>query len=430
MSHSTSSATSGTEGLTISVCGLGYVGLPLALAFARKVRVVAYDVKADRIEALQAHADPAFADSRLDDADIEFTSNPAMLAQANFHIIAAPTPVRPDHTPDLAPLFSAIRAVGSHMKRGDTVVIESTVHPGCTERECLPIIEEASGLKADTDFSLAYSPERINPGDGLHTLATVTKVVAARTPSALERVAGVYSLVAEAGVYRAGSIMEAEAAKIIENTQRDVNIALMNEFAMIMGRLGVDTRSVIRAASTKWNFTPFTPGLVGGHCIGVDPYYLIAEARRLGCEAKVMEAAREVNESVGAHVARQVIKMLLAGRGHVSGLRALILGMAYKADVADVRGSQVPGMVAELKSFGLTDIDVVDPVASKRSSAELYGFEPQDAPDGLYDAVVIATPHSRFADPELVRRHAVAGAPVADIYGILADTANLNIWRL
>lgn len=409
--------------IVISVCGLGYVGLPLALAFARKVSVVGYDISPERIAALQACPEVV-------NAGLEVTSDPSRLSSASFHIVAVPTPVHPDLTPDLAPLFSAIRTVGRHLKKGDTVVIESTVHPGCTERECLPILERESGLTADSDFSMAYSPERINPGDSEHTLATVTKVVAARTPEALARVASVYELVAKAGVYRAGSIMEAEAAKILENTQRDVNIALVNEFALVMDSLGVDTRAVVRAASTKWNFMPFTPGLVGGHCIGVDPYYLIAEARRLGCPTRVMEAAREVNESMGPHVARHVVKMLLASRGSLSGLRVLILGLAFKADVADVRNSRVPSIMSELRSFGLEDIDVVDPLASKSDSVRLYGFAPLDSPAGVYDAAIIAAPHSCFARSAGLRPHLAPSAPVADVYGVIADPEGLNIWRL
>lgn len=413
-----------SEQLSISVSGLGYVGLPLALAFARKVPVVGYDVSAERVAALKGRY--AAAEKPV----IEFTSDPSRLSSANFHIVAVPTPVHPDRSPDLAPLFSAVRTVGRHLKRGDTVVVESTVHPGCTERECLPILEGESGLKVDTDFALAYSPERVNPGDGVHTLASVTKVVAARTPQALASVAGVYELVAEAGVYRAGSIMEAEAAKILENTQRDVNIALVNEFALVMDALGVDTRAVVRTAATKWNFMPFTPGLVGGHCIGVDPYYLIAEARRLGLPTRVMEAARDVNEGMAPRVARQVVKMLLADSGSVAGRRVLILGLAYKAGVGDVRNSQVPSLMAELRSFGLKDIDVVDPLASKTDAGRLYGFEPLDAPAGLYDAAIVATPHACFSRSAYVRPHLAHGAPVADIYGVIADAAGLNIWRL
>lgn len=410
-----------SQRLVISVSGLGYVGLSLALAFARKARVVGYDISPERIAALH---------SQWGATGIEFTADPSRLSSACFHIVAAPTPVHSDHSPDLSPLLSAVSDVGRHLKRGDTVVVESTVHPGCTERECLPILERESGLAVDSDFDLAYSPERVNPGDSEHTLATVIKVVAARTPEALARVAGVYGLVAEAGVYRAGSIMEAEAAKILENTQRDVNIALVNEFALVMDALGIDTRAVVRAAATKWNFMPFTPGLVGGHCIGVDPYYLIAEARRLGCPTMVMEAAREVNESMGPHVARRVVKMLLASRGSLSRLRVLILGLAFKADVADVRNSRVPSIIAELRSFGLVDVDVVDPLASKPDSVRLYGFAPLDSPAGVYDAAIIAAPHSCFARSAGLRPHLAPSAPVADVYGVIADPEGLNIWRL
>lgn len=417
--------------IIISVSGLGYVGLPLALALARHFHVVAYDLSKDRVAMLKCAQDPSgvLPPSAFKDADIVFTDVEADIAQANFHIVAVPTPVDDNHQPDITLLRKAMAAVGRNMRRGDIVVSESTVYPGCTEDDCLPILEKESGLKTDTDFGLAYSPERVNPGDDVHTLETVVKVVSARTPATLETVARVYSTVVKAGILRAPSIKVAEAAKIIENTQRDVNIALMNELSAIMCRMGVNTADVLDAAGTKWNFLHFTPGLVGGHCIGVDPYYLDHKARELGIETRVISGARAVNDDAGRRVARETLRRMGAD---AKSLRVLVLGLTYKPDIPDVRNTRVTDIVDELRKNGVTGIDVVDPVASARDSMALYGFAPLVEADGMYDCAIVATAHACFKalSADFFRSHVKEGGVVADVYGILGAIGNYDKWSL
>lgn len=418
--------------LTVSVSGLGYVGLPLALAFARKFHVVAFDVSEQRADELRrGHDRNADVDkSAFEGLDIEFTSDASLLARANFHVIAVPTPVDDACTPDLSLLFAATTTVARLLKKGDTVVIESSVYPGCTEEECLPILEKISGLRANSDFNLAYSPERINPGDKSHSLKSVPKVVAGHTPQALDVAARAYATVVDAGVYRAQSIKVAEAAKIIENTQRDVNIALMNEASLIFARMGIDTRQVIEAASTKWNFLPFHPGLVGGHCIGVDPYYLDYKARQLGYHTQVISSGRFVNDSMGAYVARETLKRLHSP--HIATARILIMGLTYKQNVSDVRNTRVAGIVQELRSFGVGNIDILDPVASKEAARELYGYEVMDEAVGVYDAVVVATAHDAFGTlgQDFFAHHLKPGGVLSDVYGIFAGVKGFETWRL
>ncbi len=420
--------------LTVSVTGLGYVGLQLALAFGRVCHVVGYDISAGRVAELRQGVDSNREAGPMDfeGRDVEFTSDPSLLASANFHIVAAPTPVDSAREPDLSMLLAAMRSIGHILRRGDTVVIESTVYPGCTEEVCLPELQAASGLTADVDFSLGYSPERINPGDKLHTLTSQPKVVAARTPEALEAVAAAYSLAIPAGVCRAESIKVAEAAKILENTQRDVNIALMNEASMIFSRMGIDTAAVIRTASTKWNFVPFHPGLVGGHCIGVDPYYLDFKARQAGYDTQIVSRGRLVNDGMGRYVARHVAGMLNSRGGGRAGARVLIMGMSYKEGVADVRNTRVVDIVEELRVLGAACVDVVDPVASKPDSARLYGFTPRDEPDGVYDAAIVATAHSCFRSLTIsfFKTHLAPGGVLADLYGLYPDIEGFNVWRL
>lgn len=418
----------------VSVTGLGYVGLPLALAFARHWHVVAYDHSEARVEMLRQGKDPS-GEMKGDDfmgADVEFTSSAADLAKANFHIVATPTPVDASCVPDISLLREAMVSLGRVIHRGDVVVVESTVYPGCTEEECLPILERVSGLRADSDFLLGYSPERINPGDKEHTLATVKKIVSARTPSALDVVAEAYGRVVKAGVHRAESIKVAEAAKIIENTQRDVNIALMNELSLIFQRMGIETADVLRAAATKWNFLPFHPGLVGGHCIGVDPYYLDYKARKLGYHTQIINHGRYVNDSMGRYVAKQTLKRLLADGADVRKLRILVLGLTYKANVADVRNARSVDIINELRSFGVERIDVVDPVASKADSLMLYGFEPQDEPHGVYDSIIVAVAHDRFRGlgDVFLRSHLRGGGVLTDVYGLFGRVEGYNAWRL
>ena len=388
------------HGRNISVTGLGYVGLPVAVAFGKRSRVVGFDIDAGRIEELRRCTDRTHAVDPADlaETDVRFTTDAAELREADFHIVAAPTPIDRTNRPDLRALLEAARMVGRHVESGDIVVFESTVYPGVTEEECVPALEEASGLACGTDFNVGYSPERINPGDRERTFARIAKVVAAQDEATLDVVAGVYASVVEAGVYRAASIRVAEAAKVIENTQRDLNIALMNELALIFERMDIDTRDVLAAAGTKWNFLPFTPGLVGGHCIGVDPYYLAHKAASLGYQPEVILAGRRVNDGMGAWVAGQAVKALvrrgLGGRGAV----VTILGFTFKEDVPDLRNTRVIDIVRELEDYGLT-VQVHDPCADRGEASREYGIE-LTAGEALVpaDAVILAVPHAAFAE--------------------------------
>lgn len=420
----------------ISVTGLGYVGLPLALAFARHHTVIAYDHAPDRVAMLQNHQDPSqqIPPESFRNLNILFTSHPEDLAQANFHIVATPTPINANRVPDISLLQEAMRSIGSILKKGDIVVIESTVYPGCSEEDCLPILEATSHLKCDVDFHLAYSPERINPGDDVHTLANVPKLVAARTLEALDVVAQTYASVVQAGIHRAPSIKVAEAAKILENTQRDINIALMNECSLIFSRMGISTLQVIEAAKTKWNFMPFHPGLVGGHCIGVDPYYLDFKARQLGYHTQVISQGRFVNEAMGRHVAKQTVKRLLLTKiPSIKQARVLVMGLTYKANVADVRSSRSVDIIDELRSFSVADIDVVDPLASKRDALALYGFAPADQPSGIYDAIIVATAHDCFVSlgQDFFNRYLRPHGVLSDVYGIFDHRiSGFDYWSL
>jgi UDP-N-acetyl-D-galactosamine dehydrogenase len=382
---------------TLSVIGLGYVGLPIALEFARQIKVVGFDIKEDRVAKMRKHVDPSEElDSKaFDGCDIEFTANPDDLKKANFHIIGVPTPIDDHNLPDLRPLLSATRSVGKALKNGDYVVYESTVYPGCTEEDCLPILEDMSGLKAGKDFKVGFSPERINPGDKDHTITTITKVVSGNDEVALDNIAKTYELIVKAGVHRAPSIKVAEAAKIIENTQRDVNIALMNELSIIFNRMGINTYDVLEAAGTKWNFLRFYPGLVGGHCIGVDPYYLVYKAKEYRYHPQVINSGRFVNDSMGFYAAKQLVKKLIAAGKNILGTKVLILGATFKENVSDSRNSKVADLVCELKSYGVK-VDVIDPFASSEVIFHEYGFELTEKPANDYDAVVVAVNHSPY----------------------------------
>ncbi len=388
-------------GRRVAVVGLGYVGLPLAVAFGRKGHVVGFDVAAEKVARLAGGEDPtgAVTAEDLGQADVEYTSDPDRLAEADFIVVAVPTPVDGAKRPDLAALVSASRLVGERLRRGAIVVYESTVYPGCTREVCVSLLERASGLTAGRDFAYGYSPERINPGDTEHTLERIVKVVAASDPATLDVVADVYARVVTAGVFRAASVETAEAAKVIENTQRDLNIALMNELSLIFHRMGLDTREVLAAAGTKWNFLRFVPGLVGGHCIGVDPYYLTHKAEALGHHPEVILAGRRINDAMGQYVAEQTVKTLIrAGKG-VRGCRVLVLGLTFKENVPDLRNSRVADVVRELEEYGVECL-LHDPIADRHEVTEEYGgrtvvADPSAA--GPVDAVVLAVAHAAYA---------------------------------
>ena len=386
------------HGRRISVVGLGYVGLPVAVAFGRRSRVIGFDIDPARVEELRRHVDRTgeVDPAELAATDVRFTNDAEELREADFHIVAAPTPIDRTRKPDLRALLGAARTTGRCLETGDIVVFESTVYPGVTEEECVPVLEEASGLACGEDFAVGYSPERINPGDREHTFARIAKIVAAQDEATLDIVAGVYESVVAAGVHRAATIRVAEAAKVIENTQRDLNIALMNELALIFARSGIDTRDVLAAAGTKWNFLPFTPGLVGGHCIGVDPYYLAHKAAMVGYQPEVILAGRRVNDAMGTYVAAQAVKALV--RRGIGAARAVvtILGFTFKENVPDARNTRVVDIVRELEDYGL-DVQVHDPCADPDAASREHrvGIVAGDALRPA-DAVILAVPHAAF----------------------------------
>lgn len=426
------------HGRKVSVVGLGYVGLPVAVALARGGdTVVAFDINESRIAELSRGVDRT---NEVDAADLQaaaltLTADPAALAAADFHIVTVPTPINDANRPDLTPLIAASRTVGRVLKKGDIVVYESTVFPGATEEECVPVLEAESGLTFGVDFTVGYSPERINPGDKVHRFETITKVVSGSDAATLDIAAAVYGSVVTAGVHRAPSIKAAEAAKVIENTQRDLNIALMNELSQIFHRLDIDTRDVLDAAGTKWNFLPFTPGLVGGHCIGVDPYYLTHRAEIAGYKPEVILAGRNINDTVGQFVARETAKLLMRS-GRTMPYRVTLLGLTFKEDVPDIRNTRVVDIIAELKTFGI-EVQVCDPMADAAEVKEEYGIT-LAARDDLQpaDAVILAVSHQSFLDEGwplisslLVKNQGV----VADVKGVL-DRATIpdgvTLWRL
>lgn len=383
----------------LSVIGLGYVGLPIALEFAKKIGVVGFDVRADRIERMKQGIDPSkeLPAEAFAGCDILFTSDPGDLKQASFHIVAVPTPIDDTNMPDLTPLIRASETVGRILKQGDYVVFESTVYPGATEEECVPVLEKESGLKFPDDFKVGYSPERINPGDKANTLTQVVKVVSGCDAVSLEEIAGVYKLVIRAGVHRASSIKVAEAAKIIENTQRDVNIGLMNELSIIFNRMGINTYDVLEAAGTKWNFLKFYPGLVGGHCIGVDPYYLAYKAKKLRYHPQIINSGRFVNDSMGFYVAKQTVKKIIATGKPVQNSKVLIMGATFKEDVADIRNSRVVDVYRELLTYGVK-VDITDPHADAVEMEHEYGIRLTANLNPPYDAVIVAVAHKPYQE--------------------------------
>ena len=386
---------------TIAVIGLGYVGLPLAVEFGKSRPVIGFDINVNRIDALRVGHDATLEVSKdeLATADqLTFTSDPADLAAASIYIVTVPTPIDTHKRPDLTPLLKATEMVGSVLKRGDIVIYESTVYPGATEEDCVPVLERVSGLTFNVDFFAGYSPERINPGDKAHRLPDILKVTSGSTPEIAEEVDQLYASIITAGTYKAESIRVAEAAKVIENTQRDLNIALVNELAIIFNKMGIDTEAVLKAAGTKWNFLPFRPGLVGGHCIGVDPYYLTHKAEAMGYHPQVILAGRRINDSMGAYVASQLVKAILKRRVHVDGARVLILGLTFKENCPDLRNTRVIDVVAELREYGV-QVDVHDPWVDAAEAKQEYGLDLITTPEpSAYDGIILAMAHDNYRD--------------------------------
>lgn len=418
----------------ISVIGLGYVGLPIALELARHFQVVGFDIKEERVAQMQRQEDPSKELEAADfaDCDIQFTSKPDDLRAATFHVVAVPTPINRHNLPDLHPLLSASKTVGKILKKGDCVVFESTVYPGCTEDDCVPILEAESGLKFNVDFKVGYSPERINPGDKEHTLTKILKIVSGSDAEALELISEVYGAIIKAGIHKASSIKVAEAAKIIENTQRDVNIALMNELSLIFNRLDINTYEVLEAAGTKWNFLKFFPGLVGGHCIGVDPYYLTYKASELGIHSRIITGGRVINDGMAPYIANEVVKRLISSGHPINGSRVLIMGATFKENVSDIRNSKVADLVHELQSFSV-QVEVVDPHASSDELQEEYGYGLVEAPGGRYQAVVVAVNHGDYVGlPESYFTGLLAEKGLfVDVKGIYRNAGfSLNYWSL
>ena len=425
----------------LSLVGLGYVGMPIAVAFARKIKVVGFVLNAAKIDLYKSGVDPTneVGDDVIKNTTVEFTADPSKLREAKFHIVAVPTPVNDDHTPDLTPVEGASRILGQNLTKGSIVVFESTVYPGVTEDICVPILEKESGLKCGVDFKIGYSPERINPGDKVHRLETITKIVSGMDEETLNEVAHIYELVVEAGVYRAESIKVAEAAKVIENSQRDINIAFMNELSIIFNKMGIDTKSVLSAAGTKWNFLKFQPGLVGGHCIGVDPYYLTYKAEQLGYHSQIILSGRRINDDMGKYVAENLVKNLIKADIPVKSAKVAILGFTFKENCPDTRNTKVIDIYKELQEYGITPM-VVDPAADAAEAKRLYGITFNTMEDiKEMDAVIVAVSHKQFLtlDKEKISSlysKAHAKKVLVDIKGIFDrkeySTEDYIYWRL
>jgi UDP-N-acetyl-D-galactosamine dehydrogenase len=411
----------------ICVIGLGYVGLPIALEFARKYKVIGFDINESRVALMRQGIDPSkeLTAEEFEGADIYFTAKLDEIRQARFYIVAVPTPIDEHKYPDLRPLLAACRTVGQVLKQGDYVVFESTVYPGCTEEDCVPVLEKESGLKFCKDFKVGYSPERINPGDREHTLTRIVKVVSGCDEESAEVIKQVYASIITAGVHAASSIKVAEAAKIIENTQRDVNIALMNELSVIFNKMNINTYDVLEAAGTKWNFLPFKPGLVGGHCIGVDPYYLTHKASELGYHSKVILSGRQINDGMGAMIARDVVQHIIGMDKSLKQSRVLVMGATFKENVSDIRNSKVADVINELKSFSI-QVEVTDPHADSEELKHEYGFELTEKVEGPYDAIVLAVCHEAYAkhDTSYYENLLVKGGLLFDVKGGLRTKVN------
>ena len=419
----------------LAVIGLGYVGLPIALEFALKIKVVGFDINQKRVDLMKNKIDPSneLDASYFENRDIVFSADTNDLKDVNFFIVAVPTPIDASNLPDLKPLLGATKTVAQVLKKGDYVVYESTVYPGCTEEDCIPILEEISGLKFIDDFKVGYSPERINPGDKEHTLQNVIKVVSGCDQVSLDEVSKTYELVVHAGVHRAKSIKVAEASKIIENTQRDVNISLVNELSIIFNKLNINTYDVLEAAGTKWNFLKFSPGLVGGHCIGVDPYYLVHKAMQVGYHSKVINSGRYVNDSMGFYIAKQTVKKIIAQGKIIQEAKVLIMGATFKEDVSDIRNSKVIDVITELKSFQV-NIDVVDPHADSKEMEHEYGVPLKSAMANDYDAIILAVNHKEYSqyDENFFKSILKNGNGVfVDVKGVYRNKiSSLSYWSL
>ena len=423
----------------ISLVGLGYVGMPIAVAFSKKVKVVGFDVNKEKIELYKSGVDPTkeVGDEAIKNCTVEFTADETKLKEAKFHIVAVPTPVNSDHTPDLTPVEGASEILGRNLTKGSVVVYESTVYPGVTEEICVPILERESGLTCGVDFKIGYSPERINPGDKVHRLESIVKIVSGMDEETLDTVAKVYELVVEAGVHRAESIKVAEAAKVIENSQRDINIAFMNELSIIFHKLGIDTKSVLEAAGTKWNFLKFAPGLVGGHCIGVDPYYLTYKAEQIGYHSQVILSGRRINDDMGSYVVQSLVKLLARSGSTIKDAKVAVLGFTFKENCPDTRNTRVIDIVKELSEYGITPV-LCDPVADKAGAKREYGlrFASLDSIKDC-DAVILAVAHDEFKKlslPDISALFKGGKGILADVKGILDKTefenAGFTYWRL
>lgn len=425
----------------ISLVGLGYVGMPIAVAFSRKVDVIGFDLNAKKIELYKSGIDPTneVGNDVIKNCAVDFTADETRLREAKFHIVAVPTPVNDDHTPDLTPVEGASEILGRNLTKGSVVVFESTVYPGVTEDVCVPILEKASGLKCGVDFKIGYSPERINPGDKVHRLETIKKIVSGMDEETLDTVAKVYELVVEAGVHRAESIKVAEAAKVIENSQRDINIAFMNELSIIFNKMGIDTKSVLEAAGTKWNFLKFYPGLVGGHCIGVDPYYLTYKAEELGYHSQIILSGRRINDDMGKYVAENTVKNLIKADVSIKNAKVAILGFTFKENCPDTRNTKIIDIYKELREYGITPA-IADPEADADEAKRLYGIEFVDINEIKdCDAVILAVAHEQFKsltmnDFEAMFKHNENKNVLVDIKGLLDrkeyENAGYIYWRL
>lgn len=424
----------------ISLVGLGYVGMPIAVEFARRgIKVIGFDLNKEKIETYKSGTDPTaeVGDETIKNTTVEFTSDEADLRKAKFHIVAVPTPVNSDHTPDLSPVEGACRILGRNLAKGSIVVFESTVYPGVTEEICVPVLEKESGLKCGVDFKVGYSPERINPGDKVHRLSTITKIVSGMDEETLDTVAAVYGIVVDAGVHKAESIKVAEAAKVIENSQRDINIAFMNELSIIFNRMGIDTQSVLEAAGTKWNFLNFYPGLVGGHCIGVDPYYLTYRAEELGYHSQVILSGRRINDDMGKYVAENCVKNLIAADHAVKNAKVAVLGFTFKENCPDTRNTKVMDIVNELKEYGIVPV-ITDPEADEGEAERLYGVSFTDMKEIKdMDAVILAVAHDGFRQlgrKDMDRLYGSGKKVLLDLKGLLDrqafEAAGYCYWRL
>jgi UDP-N-acetyl-D-galactosamine dehydrogenase len=419
----------------LAVIGLGYVGLPIALEFARKLKVVGFDINPDRVQLMKQGIDPSneLESADFEGCDIVFTHQPEDLRNVRFFVVAVPTPIDEANLPNLTPLLKASETVGKVLKKGDYVVFESTVYPGCTEEDCIPVLEKCSGLKFKKDFMVGYSPERINPGDKNHTLKNVVKVVSGCGETSLNEIAQTYELVVDAGVHRAPSIKVAEAAKIIENTQRDVNIALINELSIIFNKLKINTFDVLEAAGTKWNFLKFSPGLVGGHCIGVDPYYLTHKAQQSGYHSKVITSGRYINDSMGFYIGKQTVKRIIAQGKHIQDAKVLVMGATFKEDVSDIRNSKVIDVINELKSFQVK-VEILDPHASSTEMKHEYGVSLKAKASNDYDAIIVAVNHKEYqqlSENDFKKMLRDGKGVFVDVKGIYKGKINdLDYWSL